>query len=231
MADEPTPAPAHEQDTPTPAASRTEKPATESPKDGEESAPAVDWEQRYSDLRPEFDRKNQLLSAAEGHHGLEAQMQALQQLGVQVEYEEDPEYDEYDEYEDPDDRLDRIEEALSERSEAEADAEFQWLEEQYIDSTLSAIEEKEGVQLSDTEARFVVTNALANRHDDGRPNLQGAFDDLKGIKSAARDEYLASKKAPRAPVGTPGEEKIDLSDTDARRKYMAEVMEAEGGSE
>lgn len=218
-------APANEQETSDPInAAPNEEGTPAEPEQG--SQPAIDYEQRYNDLRPEFDRKNQLLSAAEGHHGAEAQAQALRQLGVEVELDEEPD----DAYVDPDERIDRLEAQLQERQEAEKEAEFQRLESQYIKSTLAEIEGQEEIKLSDQETKLVVNHALANRLGDGKPDLQGAVEALKTIKGAARDEYLASQrekaKAPRAPVGTAGEEKIDLSDQDARQKWMAEQMQA-----
>jgi hypothetical protein len=225
MPDEATPAPEEIQDTPdTPAASTEEKPASESPEDS--PAASDGFEERYNNLRSEFDRRNQLLTAAEGNQGPEAQAQALRQLGVEVEMAEEEDNDEDDEFlsdvEKLEKRLEAQEQKFSQREEQEQEAHFQQLEESFIDSKLSEIEGAESMKLSETETRVVVNNALANRLDSGEPNLQGAFDDLKGIKSAARDEYLASKKAPVAPTGTAGEEKIDFSDPEAAKKWMVE---------
>jgi len=225
MPDEATPAPDEVQDTPTDAAVEETKPAEDAP------ASTDNWEQRYNDLRPEFDRKNQLLSAAEGHQGPELQAQALRQIGVEVELEQEEE-DKDDEWVDPDDRIDKLEAKLAERDEADKEAQWAQREESFIDTTLSEIEGKESMKLSDAETKFVVTNALSNRDpQSGEPNLQGAFDDLKGIKSAARDEYLASKKSTAAPIGTAGEEKVDFTNADARRKFMSEDLAARMAAE
>ena len=225
MADEPTQAPETEtQDTPTNDAASTQQ-ETPAPESTEDSTPVTDWEQRYNSLRPEYDRSNQLLAAARGEHGPEAQAQALQQFGVELDSEEEQE-PENDEWVDPDDRIDRLEQQLAERQQREEEAEFERLESDFIDQTLSKIQEDENVTLSKQERKFVETNALANRLDNGEPNLQGAFDDLKGIKSAARDEYRSSKTAPKAPVGTAGEDTIDSSDKEARNKWMAEDLAA-----
>lgn len=194
------------------------------PESTEDSTPAVDWEKRYNDQRSEFDRRGSLLAAAEGRQGPEAQAEALRQLGVEVEMEEPTE--EEDTYVDPDERIDRLEQQLAERAQAEEQEQFHQLETEYIDKTLKGIEQENGVNLSDREVKIITNNALANRLEDGRPDLQGAFDDLKEIKSAARDEYLASKKTAKAPVGTAGEETIDLSDPEAKRKWMAEDLAA-----
>lgn len=227
MPEEATETPAVEEDTSQTTAAPEE--GTPAPDSQEESPPAdIDYKQRYESLVPEYTRGQQLLAAARGEHGPEAQINALRQLGVEAEMEQEQEPEEEDEWVDPEDRISKMEQRLSEREEREEQAHFQQMETEFIESTLDQIEQQEGVKLSDEEAELVTTNALANRLDNGEPNLKGAFDALKGIKSAARDEYLASKKAPRAPVGTAGEEKIDLSDPDARQKYMTEVMDAEG---
>lgn len=224
MPDEATQAPEEVQDTPDNAAVEEAKPA---------EVPADQWEQRYNDLRPEFDRRNALLSAAEGHQGPEAQAQALRQLGVEVEMA--PEEEDDDLYEDPTERLEKRLEAqeqkIVEREEKEQEDHFQQLEENYIASTLSEIEGKESVKLSEREKKIVRNNALANRLEDGRPDLEGAFDDLKGSWTERQANYRASKDSTPAPLGSAGEEKIDFSNPKARRKFMAEDFKARQAAE
>lgn len=223
MPDEATPAPVEEQETPAVAAPEEGKPA-------EETAVTDNWEQRYNDLRPEFDRRNALLTAAEGQQGPEAQAQALRQLGVEVEMAEEEEQEEDDPFEDPAERLEKRlqaqEERLNQREEQEQEAHFQKMEEDFIEKTLDEIAGKEGVKLSARETKVIANNALANRLENGEPDLQGAFDDLKGIKSEAAEQYRQSKDSPAAPVGSAGEDKIDFSNPDARRKFMREDLEA-----
>jgi hypothetical protein len=215
-------APEVDQDTPINAAPEEGKPA-------EVPAGTDNWEQRYNDLRPEFDRRNALLTAAEGQQGPEAQAQALRQLGIEVQMEEEEEA-EPDPWEDPTERLEQRltaqEERLTQREEKEQQEHFAQLEDQYIKSTLGEIEGKENVKLSDAEKRVVRNAGLANRLEDGRPDLQGAFDDLKGIKSAAAEEYRASKNTPLPPVGSAGEEKLDTRNPEQRRAFMLKDFEA-----
>lgn len=228
MPDEAT-APEEVQETPnTPAdetASAEEKPAGEQ----EQQEPTPDWEQRYNSLRPEYDRNNQLLAAARGQHGPEAQIEALQALGVQVHQEEEGPED--DPFEDPGERAQRevaeIRQQMQEREEADEWAEFEHLEAEFINGTINELEQDESTKLSADERRWIETQAKANRLESGEPNLKGAFDDLKGIKSAARDEYLRSKKqAARAPAGAVGEDQIDFSDKEKRNQWMTEQVEA-----
>lgn len=218
MPDEATQAPeAETQDTPINAAPQGEAPAPEVPA-------GPDYEQRYNDMRSEFDRTRGVLAAAEGRQGPEAQAQALRQLGIEVQMEEEEEAEPG--WVDPDQRIDQLEARLTQREEAEQQAHFADLEDKYIKSTLGEITAKENVKLSDAEERVVRNAALANRLDDGRPDLQGAFDDLKGIKSAAAEEYRASKNTPTPPIGSAGEEKFDPRDPKSKRAFILKDFEA-----
>jgi hypothetical protein len=233
MADEPAAAPADAQDTPTPDA--PEAPTQDTPEADQQTAPSTDWEQRYNSLRPEFDRTNQLVAAARGDHGPEAQAEALRQFGIELQQEEEAQQDPYDsEFADPAEqalqKAEALEQLLAERDEQAEVQRFDQLEEEYIAATISELEAQEGLNLSEKEKKLVRNNALANRLQDDRPDLEGAFADLKDIQSAARDRYLKSKKtAALAPIGTAGEDKIDLRDPEARQKKMAEIIAAEEG--
>jgi len=214
MPDEAVEAPEVDQDTPVAEVEETE---------AEAPANTDNWEQRYNDLRPEFDRRNQLLTAAEGHQGPDAQAQALRQLGVEVELEQEEEAQ--DDWVDPDERIDRLEQAIAERDQAAEESQWAAKEESFIDSTLTELESSEGVKLTDPELQFVVTNALSDRDpQSGEPNLKGAFDAIKEIRKEAGTQYLASKKTPAAPLGSAGEQKIDFKDGAQRRKFMAEDL-------
>jgi len=229
MADEPTVAPAEEQqETPDPAASETTE--TPAPTESPDSDP---FEKRYNDLRSEFDRRNEVLAAAEGRYGPERQAEALGQFGVELAGEEDEDYEEEfdDDYPDPSEEVralrEEIEQERAERKERELDE----LEDRYIKQTIGELEKEHSFKLSEKEKRIVRSDAVANRLDDDRPNLEEAFADLKEAKETAREEYRESKRnpSPPPPTGSPGEDKIDLSDDETRQKYMAEVVDAEGG--
>lgn len=227
MADEPVVAPA-EQDTPEVEAASAvqETPAQE------QQAPQTDWEKRYNDLRPEFDRSNQMLAAARGDHGPEAQAEALRQFGIELEQDE-PDYVE-DEFADPMEEVRRLREEITQKEAAQQEAaeaaEFDKLENEYISKTTEELEKQHGIKLTEKEKRIVRNDALANRLDDDRPDLEGAFADLIEVHNEAVNRRVNAKtNAPKAPVGTAGEDKLDLSDDETRQKFMAEVFEAEGG--
>jgi len=226
MADEPVAAEAPEE------SGTPEEAAVQDAPAQEQTAPdTIDWKQRYEDLRPEADRRQSTLADLEGHNGPQRQAEALRRFGVELQEEEEEE-DPYADLADPAEqalqRTEMLEQQLAQRDEAAQEAEFERLESEYIDKTVGELEAKEGIELSEKEYATVVNNALANRLEDDRPDLEGAFADLKEIQSAARDRYLNSKKAPKAPVGTAGEDKLDTKNPEELRKHAAEIMEAEG---
>jgi hypothetical protein len=226
MADEPTVAPPVPEDTPTP-----EAPATPDTPDTPDSPNAIDYEQRYTELRSEFDRRNELLADIEGRRGPEAQARALAEH-ARIELEGDdaePELeDEFDLPPDPLDEIQAIKQELAEEREAKQAEEFDQLEAEYTEKTVEGLEGKENLKLSDAEYEIVVNYGFANRDaHDGKPDLEGGFNALKIVQEAGRKRYTASKDdAVLAPVGATGEPKIDLRDKEQRQKLGREVFEA-----
>lgn len=198
----------------------------------EPSTPAVDYQKRYDDLVPVYTQGQQLIAAARGEHGPEAQMQALQQLGVEVQQEEEAEED--DPFEDPyEKRLGTLEQRLAAKEEAEQEAEATATEQRLVKDALKGFEKEDTVTLTDRDKKIIENNALVNRFqfrsvDDLNAALKGAYDDLIAVKGEARDGYIASKKAPKAPVGSAGEAKIDFSkmSKDEIDQWMAEDIES-----
>lgn len=185
----------------------------------------VDYEQRYNDLRPEYDRSQQVLAALQGRHGPDAQAEVAEALGLQQGEETEPD----DEYDDPEERIERLESYLAEQEQyAERDA-LQQAEAHWLTDNLSQLEKKEGVELSDDERDIIKAVATANRFEDDQPDIEGAYKRHVAAAEAQHKRYLASKQAPKVGVGTAGQKKIDLSDPDIRRQHMAEIMEAESG--
>lgn len=198
-----------------------------------DSKPAVDYQQRYESLVPEYTKGQQLLAAARGDHGPEAQMDALQRLGVEVQAEEEGE-EEVDPFDDPyDNRIGKIEQELASRTEREEQTRFQKLERDYIDQTVGDLEKNLEIKLTAKEKRFVESDALANRLDDGRPNLEEAVKSVKELRDEARDGYIATKKSIKPPVGSAGEEKVDFSkmSPDEKEQWMAQDVEARMAAE
>lgn len=231
MADEPAAAPQVE-DTPV----VTEAPAAPDTPVQPESPEVTDYKQRYEDLRPEFDRRNELLADIEGRNGSERQAQALSQH-ARIELEdEEAQAEEDDEFElppDPSEEIAQIRQELAERDEVAQQAEFNDLEDRYIEATLGDLEGKESLKLTKDEKDLVRNYGLNNRDEfDGKPDLEGGFTALKSSLEADRKRYMESKRsAVLAPVGTEGEQKINTRDPEARRKAMADIYEAEEGRE
>ena len=232
MADEPVVAPLATEDTPV-APEAPVTPDTPTP----ESPEVIDYKQRYEDLRPEFDRRNELLADIEGRNGPDRQARALQEHArIELEDEEAQAELEDEEFElppDPSEEIAQIRQELAERDEVSQQAEFNDLEDRYITATLGDLEGKENLKLTDDEKELVRNYGLNNRDEfDGKPDLEGGFAALKASLEADRKRYMESKRnAVLAPVGTEGEKKINTRDPEARRQAMAEIYEAEEGRE
>lgn len=205
-----------------------EAPETGAPDTGQSESPEIDWKQRYEDLRPEADRRASLLADIEGRNGPERQAQALaEHARIELEEEEAEEEDEFNLPPDPNERIDALERERAEEKQRAEDAEFERLEAQYLEETVGALEDKEGIKLTDAQYDFVINKALANRDPhDGKPDVEGSFKAWKAEVEAAGQGWVKSKETVVPPLGTEGEPKIDLRDKDARQKLGTEVFEA-----
>lgn len=228
MADEPAASEAPETGTPPePNAAPPEAPAEGQP----ESPDNIDWKQRYEDLRPEADRRASLLADIEGRNGRERQTQALAEharIELAEEEAEEPEEDEFDLPPDPSEEIEAIKQQLAERDEVAEAAEFDQLEQDYTERTVESLEESENVKLSDEGYELIVNYGLSHRDPhDGKPDFEGGFKALKAEREAASAAYSRSKdEAALAPVGAKGEQKVDLSNKEARQKLATEAYEA-----
>lgn len=221
---EETQAPADEQVQDTPEAPEEGGPEQGIPADKPES---VDWEKRYNDLRPEFDRQNQRVSQLEEFYGQladpETQADALRALGLELDAEEE------EEYQDPEEvlakRLEGVESYLTQQQEQAQEAELLELENQFVEMSISEIEKEHG-SLSDQEKELLEGLADIYRDDDGLPDMAAAYERFVSATKAAQDRYLASKKADKPDLGITGTEKVNLNDPNARAKHAANIIEA-----
>lgn len=191
--------------------------------------------QRYENLRPEADRRATLLADLEGRNGPERQAQALaEHASVELD-DEEPELEEEGEFDlrDPADEIDQIKQELAERDQRDQDAEFERLEDEYIETTVKALEKEhlsEGVELSQEEFDLVRNYGLNHRDDfDGKPDLEGGMKALLAAHEAGvkrHGKYLESKEGVVPPIGVDGEPKVNLRDKDERQKLGREVYEA-----
>lgn len=192
-------------------------------------APDIDYQQRYDALRPEFDRRSQELSQAQamqealsGQAGPEAQAEALRGMGIELEADDEQEFDH-----DPDSRLDRLEQTIEQQ---QADAEQQRYieaEQDFVVEGIESLEQREGREFSEQEIAVLASVARANRHPDGTPNLSLAHDHLTDLLSERQSAWIESKKAPRRPgAGTVAGKAVDLDNPEVRVAYMAERFTA-----
>lgn len=190
--------------------------------------PTVDYEKRFNDLQPQLTKAQE--QNAEFQRTLQAARQgdpeAMDALGIPYEKPED------DEFLDPEEQLRQEVAQLKEQfGTQQQQAEYAGFEEQeasYIAEQIDALEKEAGIELDDQAIDFVIDRARSNRGEDGAPDIQGAFKGFNSIIESDRKRYLESKKnAPKVPVGGPGEDKIDLSDTEQRQAAMVRDMEAE----
>jgi len=218
----------------TPAPQNEETPGIESgPENGiPADSPEIDFEQRYNDLRSEFDRRNQQYSEAEqlqaalsGAAGPEAQAQVLAALGIELEDDEDTGFDELDEF-DPDSRIDRLESMLEEQQMAAQEEAMAEAEVDYLTDGIEALEQQEGREFSDQEIAILASVARANPDDNGAPDLAVAHAHLTELLNDRQSAWVQSKKAKRPGSGVAAEKAADLDNDEARVQFMADRFAA-----
>jgi hypothetical protein len=218
----------------TPAPQNEETPGIESGPDNgiPADSPEIDFEQRYNDLRSEFDRRNQQYSEAEqlqaalsGAAGPEAQAQVLAAFGIELEDDEDTGFDELDEF-DPDSRIDRLESMLEEQQMAAQEEAMAEAEVDYLTDGIEALEQQEGREFSDQEIAILASVARANPDDNGAPDLAVAHAHLTELLNDRQSAWVQSKKAKRPGSGVAAEKAADLDNDEARVQFMADRFAA-----
>jgi len=188
----------------------------------EETRPVVDYEARYTSLRPEFDRKSQRLAE------LEAERE--QWLASQQEPEDDDQY-EY-EYEDPVARQEiaELKALLAKRDQETQQRQEAEREKAFINTEIELLEKEQEEEFSDDEWNTLGILAERYRDEQGKPDLKVAYEQLFGkIVTPRREKYVSTKKASRPRTGAAAAQSIDLDDPKARREYMTQkLVELEG---
>ena len=219
----------------TPAPQSEETPGIESGPDNgiPADSPEIDFEQRYNDLRSEFDRRNaqyseaeQLQAALSGAAGPEAQAQVLAAFGIELEDDEDLDaFDEFDEY-DPDARIDRLESLLEEQQMAAEEEMMAEAEVDYLTEGIEALEQHEGREFSDQEIAILASVARANPNESGVPDLEVAHAHLTELLNDRQSAWVQSKRAKRPGSGVAAERAADLDNEEARVQFMADRFAA-----
>jgi hypothetical protein len=192
----------------------------------------IDYEQRYNDLRSEFDRRNQEYSQAEqlqaalsGHAGPEAQAEVLAAYGIELEGDE-PEI-EFDEPYDTDERIDRLEQTIEEQQAQAELVEAQEMEQEFMADGIEALEQREGREFSDQELATLASLARANRTETGVPDLATAYETLTELERDRQQAWIESKRTGRAPgVGVAASKAVNLDDPEERVKFIADRVAA-----
>ncbi len=207
-----------------------ETPAVEAASEAPSSDTQIDWEKRYNDLRPEWDRAKTQLSEYEQYQPLIQSLQTDPRATIAALQEQfGDEYEEEDDYEDPGERALRLIQEQQETAQQQAERErLEEMEEQYVGEGIDALAERDNVELSD-HAQAVIYALATNdalRGENGRPDVEAAYDALRAFEKEVRDSYVNSKKSPRIPSGRPGEKSPDLSNDEERVNLLAQMIEA-----
>ena len=214
----------------------TEAPATPdtpnpSAPTGTPDTPQVNYEQRYNDLRPQFDRTAQ--EAAELRSWKErltsdqdAQREFLQSLGYEVE---EPDQG----YQDPTaTELAQLRKELSEVSQWKDNLTAEQQQAQQLQIINASVEEQfrsTAPDLDPATREWVETRALGMPpRDDGMPDIQGAFQAFQAWETERQKQWATTKRsAPRFSAGgKEGTSAPNLDDQQARRDWMASQLDA-----
>lgn len=203
----------------------TPAPEPEAPDQGhaEESQAAVDFEKRYNDLRPEYDRVTQrssqleqLISAAQ-----QGDPEALDALGLEPAEDDTQNDDEYvDPYESLSQKVESLEEMLARQQEEEQNfARFQQ-ENEYVNSEVEKLEQKLGRDIGEEEYDLITSWAASMRDEQGRPDVAAAYDKWDKLLNAKKKDYFESKKAPQVGTGAAATKEVNLDDPNERHEYI-----------
>lgn len=205
--------------------------ATEAASDEQQAV--VDWEKRYNDLRPEFDRTTQeaaqyrRLIEGLNHEDPDTRQAAAEALGIEfVDTDDTPEEEDDsddDLYADPvaRRRLEAIEQRFAEQEQARQEA----AEQARVDAAMAQVNEQmTGLGLSSEDDQALVLGvALQLPHTpEGLPDIQAAYDRLVARDNERMKSWASSKRGAHvSPVGTSGTQVPDLDDPEQRVAWMA----------
>ena len=188
--------------------------------------PTEDYQKRYEDLRPQYDRTQNELNALRAEQDRvgqdpEAQRELLKAWGYEIEAEPDPE---------PPADLDELRAQLLaelrqeiepvKQTQAQIAQENELAQaEAHATRVFTSLGEKRGFDLDENEQEAVIGRALTMPADEhGMPPFEKAYEALEAIWTA-REARAATKRRPThqfTPSGVAGEDKPDLSTHEGR---------------
>lgn len=201
----------------------------------EPTQPVVDWEKRYNDLRPEFDRTNQEAAQyrrlIEGLNSddLDTRREAAEALGIEfVDQDDTPEIEEEDDlYIDPvaRRRLEAIEARIAQEEAERQQAADEAAEQARVDEAMAKVNEQiTALGRDDATAEAIFAFALTLPHTpEGLPDIQAANEKFTAFENRLKESWATSKRgaAHVSPVGTSGTQVPDLDDPEQRVAWMA----------
>lgn len=199
------------------------------------------FEEKYNALRSDYSRKTQRIAETRKQaEQKQAQADAIfeavrnpnhpdhsrimEELGLE-EVSDEPD----DDFED--DPHDRRLSALEQRLEAEAQAKAEQARaaqlEDILTDRIDTVQNREGIEFTPEELKFLVNAAAASPDDQGMPDIDAAYRDLKKVLATRQKSWLESKKAPRSPGrGLPASRELDITNRDERLAQTAAAVEA-----
>lgn len=201
--------------------------ATTEPDNG---TPAVDYQKRYDDLRPQYDRtQNELTQLKQWQEAVltdeQAQRQLISEWGYAVE-ESQP--DEDAAFSDP--QVSALEQRLAtieaQAQTAESDRQL-WAAEQHFNTSFQAIASERGSPLTEQEQKAIVGLALTMDADEsGMPPVANAYKELQGLYEQQMEQWAKTKRTSHrvSPNGAAGTAQPDMGDKAQRQAWMAQRL-------
>jgi hypothetical protein len=183
---------------------------TDTPADG---TPAIDWEQRYNEARPELDRTRQELAAAKEaaqawQRFQETPEEVLRELGYAVEDDEpDPSLTDTGdltgrELADLRRQMQEIQQTVGGMTEAQQQAALEQGLRASIDEQFAALP----AGLDDGDEQWIASRAgTLPPRPDGMPDIAAAHADYQALQTQLQKRWADTKNGPRSPLnGTEG---------------------------
>jgi hypothetical protein len=205
-----------------PQAPSQDTPDISAPDPGTPDEPQINWQKRYEDLRPQFDRTNQELARLNDES---YQRELMARWGYEVE-DPEPGY--------APDPNDEVRQKLAELEEWKNTQEQQREQAQQLEQITASVADQfrqAGGDLDERTREWVTTRALnMDPREDGMPDIQGAINDYNAWVTEQQQQWEQSRKRPRAPHvppgGQAGTDAPNLDDREQRRAWMAEQLAA-----
>lgn len=218
----------------TPETTEPQDTTTTEPTPGGTPAEVNEYQQRYENLRPQYDRTMQeLQSLRQQHEALrndpDAQRAFLAELGYQVE--DDPADAAL--YDDPVSalraELDEIKQTQAQRDQQAQMEQQMRAGEAHISNAIQAIDSSRPAPLDDEEQAWVISRALASPPgENGMPDIQGAYQAFQSFEEGRMRKWAASKQTPHRVSQAGGEvtedNRLDVDDPGERQRRMAQRL-------